>query len=109
MILSQITRALGIIAIAILVVGILSAAAGDTQLVVPAMLVASLIAGGVGYGITKQKADAAHARLDRHETRTEKMEERLNRDVDEIKTGVNALRVLIEKRIPRQGHAQEES
>lgn len=101
--------ALSLASFTMLLVLFLTGASGDGDLVIPVMLVASLVLGGVGYGVTKNKADAAHARLDRHETRTEKMEERLDRDIDEIKTGVNALRVLIEQRIPRQGQPQEET
>lgn len=85
----------GLLAGIVLAVLLLSGMSGDGQVVVPVMLVCTLVLGGVGYGITKQKADAAHARLDRHEAAVTNQFEISNQKLDELRDLLTDLRLDI--------------
>jgi uncharacterized protein HemX len=88
---------------AALAILLLSAMSGtsETQLVLPVMLVCTLVLGGVGYGITKQKADAAHARLDRLDTTVSRQFHETNEKLDELRDMLAEIRVAVaSKNIP---------
>lgn len=74
---------------------LLSAASGGTELAVPVMLVATLVLGGIGYGVTKNKADAAHARLDQMQVTMDKRGELLDEKLDGISHTLTELRILV--------------
>lgn len=52
-----------------LICAVLTLTAATGEFAVPAALVATLVAGGIGYGITKNKADTAHERVTALDTR----------------------------------------
>jgi len=91
-----------LVAASLLGILLLSAMAGDSALVIPVMLVCTLVLGGVGYGATKQKADAAHARLDRLEVTVGERFAVQGHKLDDILTAVSDLRVLLAARAHTQ-------
>lgn len=62
---AQVCRLLAIVGIVLVLAG----AAGPSDILVPLGLVLSLVLGGIGFGVTKNKADSAHDRVDELNTR----------------------------------------
>ncbi len=62
---AQVCRLLAIVGIVLVLAG----AAGPSDILVPVGLVLSLVLGGIGFGVTKNKADSAHDRIDALDTR----------------------------------------
>jgi hypothetical protein len=93
--------AISLASLASLIVLLLAGASGGGEVAVPVMLVTTLVLGGIGYGVTKQKADAAHARIDRQEKASVDMEKRLDTKLDAMGETLTDLRVLIAERLPK--------
>lgn len=80
---------------AALAIVLLTAMSGTGEILLPAMLVCSLVLGGVGYGVTAQKAHAAHERADRHEAAVAKLFANQDTKLDEMSKMLTEIRVLI--------------
>ncbi|MBA3853323.1 MAG: hypothetical protein C0503_02850 [Gemmatimonas sp.] len=94
-------RLVTIVASSATAIVLLSAASGGSELAVPVMLVATLVLGGIGYGVTKNKADAAHARLDQMEVKMDKRFELLDEKLEDISDTLTELRILVARLAPK--------
>jgi hypothetical protein len=71
-----------------------TAAGGQVgEVALPIGIVITLVLGGMGYGITKQKVDAAHRRLDEQSARTERFETKIDTKLDTIEKLITDLRI----------------
>jgi hypothetical protein len=87
---------LGIMAAAALAILLLSAFRGaEGEIVMPVAFMISVALFGMGLGVTKNKADAAHARLDRHEKTVADVFAKQDHKLDEMHETLTEIRVMI--------------
>ena len=80
----------------------LSGASNGSELTVPVMLVATLVLGGIGYGMTKNKADAAHARIDQMQLAIDSRGQALDQKLEDIADTLTELRILVARIAPKE-------
>lgn len=73
------------------------------EFAIPAAIVGTLIAGGIGYGVVKQKADDAHHRITAHEERVTAAFERLTQTSDRLGEKLDRVSVMVERIDERTG------